>query len=152
MPFIFNRVWSLILIRFYSHLAGINTVDFRTPWRCTSVRTHHVLHVDERVVDGHDLDALLEACPQDKTTDATEATGTHRARASQRSHTSVWSHQANLFSISSTVIYKSLEPPLRVRVYPILYPIVLPCISIVFLGCSQLLANHHSHHCCSCVK
>ena len=52
-------------------------MDVQAPWTCTSVCTHHVLHVDEGVVDGHDLDALLEAGPQDQTADATEATAAH---------------------------------------------------------------------------
>ena len=86
-------------------------MDLQTPWSCTSVCTHHVLHIDEGVVDGHDLDALLEAGPQDQTPDATKATGTHRVRASERSHISVWSNQANLFSIFSTIMYTPLWPP-----------------------------------------
>lgn len=35
--------------------------------------SHHVLQVNEGVIDGHDLDALLKASPQDQTANATEA-------------------------------------------------------------------------------
>lgn len=34
---------------------------------------HHVLQVDEGVVDGCDFDALLQASPQDQATDAAKA-------------------------------------------------------------------------------
>lgn len=47
--------------------------------------SHHVLQVNEWVIDGHNLDAFLKASPQDQTANTTEsAEGEGRERKRER--------------------------------------------------------------------
>lgn len=48
-----------------------------------SPRSHHVLQVNEGVVDGHNFDAFLEAGPQDQAANAAKAADRHRLHNSE---------------------------------------------------------------------
>lgn len=54
----------LISTRIHTHVANSLKADGLS---------HHVLQVNEGVIDGHNLDAFLKTSPQDQTANTTEA-------------------------------------------------------------------------------